>query len=145
MADTPCSCCNRGYSGRAFIAYINFYDERELVQRRLRLCVDCIADHFLILVENGDYKNERKVWCAAREQQWDSTEDAHSETTQNVLDAARELSQHRAIPTVSDSKTEEPTSNSVGHATTQSQSQPSPSSKQSAKRDTSRRSKQSTP
>lgn len=145
MADTPCSCCNSGYSGRAFIAYVNFYDERELIQRRLRLCVDCIADHFLILVENGDYKNERNVWCAAREQQWDSADDANSGTIVNVLAVARSLSQHPAIPTDSDSANAANPNNSAEIATTQSQSAASLSSKQSEKRATNQRSKQSKP
>lgn len=96
MADSPCTCCGNGFSGRAFIAYINFYDDRELVQKRVRLCMNCIADHFLVLVEHSDARNERGIWCDYREQEsW--VFGAHSENTDPVMDAVTLSRQRNAI------------------------------------------------
>jgi hypothetical protein len=67
MADSPCTCCGIGFHGKAFIGYVNYYDDRVLVQKRLRLCIDCIADHFLILVEKADSRDERGNWIDYRE------------------------------------------------------------------------------
>src|SRR5690349_15133465 len=87
MADSPCTCCGQGFNGRAFIAYVNFYDDRELIQKRLRLCINCISDHFLILVESADSRNERGVWIDAKEQHiWEN--DAQSENTVAAARAA---------------------------------------------------------
>jgi hypothetical protein len=67
MADAPCTGCDEGYSGKAFVAYVNYYDDQELQQCRLRLCMNCIADHFLTLVSNADRRNERRVWITRQE------------------------------------------------------------------------------
>lgn len=71
MADQPCTRCGYGFSGRAFIAYVNFYDDRDLIHCRVRLCVNCVADHFLPMVDESDRKNERGVWIPAQgEREW---------------------------------------------------------------------------
>lgn len=132
MADSPCTACGMGFHGKAFIAYVNFYDDRELVQKRLRLCVNCITDHFLILVEKADSRNERGIWIDSRESEsWGK--DAHLGITETARLAASSLRPlHVDTPTSSRESTEQ-TKSSAPNATTLSQQQRSQSSEHSGK------------
>lgn len=130
MADSPCTCCERGFNGRAFIAYINFYDDRELVQKRLRLCVDCIADHFLLLVEKADSRNEHGIWIDSREtESWGNG--AHSEITATVPDAVSLSRQRNATMRTSTEAEKKATTSSVTNAGYAQQSRQRQSSAQS--------------
>lgn len=130
MADAPCSCCDTGYSGRAFIAYVNFYDGDDLVQCRLRLCQNCIADHFLILVENGDKRNERNVWISAREMNGWRT-DAHLGITETVKAVAISSRQTSETTSMSLGAGDTKSTSSAANAGSESQSPPQQSSQHS--------------
>lgn len=130
MADQPCSCCESGFSGRAFIAYVNFYDGDDLCKRRLRLCQNCIAEHFLILIENADEKDSRDVWRPARgEKQWLSA--ANSVSIDPVTVARDRFSQASQTTLTSTEVQVEKQTPSATDAGSGSQSRPSRSSKRS--------------
>lgn len=136
MADTPCSVCDNGYNGKAFVAYVNYYDDQQLIQCRLRLCMNCIADHFLILVENADRRNERNQWILAREErQWRTG--AHSETTEIAKLAANTYRQTSATTRTFIGGAVEPRKSSATNVGSEQRSQQRQSSKRSNDADSS--------
>jgi hypothetical protein len=130
MADSPCTACGFGFNGRSFVVYINFYDDRQLIQKRARLCQNCIAEILLPLTENSDSRNERGVWVSAQEQnQWHT--DATSEIMDPVALAKERLSTTNTTMSTSTEAAENHSTSSVETVGSPAQSQQHSSSKRS--------------
>jgi hypothetical protein len=134
MADMPCSCCDTGFSGRAFLAYVNFYDGDELVKKRVRLCQNCIVEHFLPLVENADEKDSRERWLPARgERQW--PRGANLERMDPAAVAREQFSQPNPTTSTFTEAAADPSRSSVTIAGSKSRSPRFQSSKRSGQSD----------
>ena len=61
MSDFPCTSCRNTHGSNQYF-YVNWYDDRELVKRRLRLCRDCVMEFFAFL-EYADVRDASGHWA----------------------------------------------------------------------------------
>jgi hypothetical protein len=77
MADSPCTRCGERCNGKLFFAYVNYYDDEQLIKRRLRMCQECVFQHFGPLIEFADRQTTRGNWVPEEgNRQWQTAVDS---------------------------------------------------------------------
>jgi hypothetical protein len=106
MADSPCTKCGEKCNGKLFFAYVNYYEEQELIKRRLRICQACVFDFFAPLIELSDRQSNWGNWIPAEgEKQW-------------PIDAVSAITNHaRLVNGLSTQPTKTTVTSTVGAAT----------------------------
>ena len=134
MADSPCTKCGEKCNGKLFFAYANYYEEQELIKRRLRLCQACVFDFFAPLIEFADRQSNFGNWIPAEDEKpW--PHDARSAITE-VARLANVQSNQSTKTTATSIGAENTASNvSAEHAGLAPQSAPSESSPHSKKQE----------